>query len=127
MIFTILKLSLFFGPLMVALTGVAINCYIAFRDMDVVLGNFKNSYAITSFGGGGRSFFSRCILASIVSGGVLWPSRHIRNGTLDPEELARLPVSIKCRMKWAVVLVYSGVICLFAVFIGAEIFRWSAA
>lgn len=102
MLLVILKLSLVFGPLLVGFVGVGVNFYIACRDLDVVQKNFKNSYIVTCYGGCEGSFFSRCIWASIVSGTVLWPNKHVRNGSLDPEELARLPVSIKLRMKWSV-------------------------
>ncbi|UVJ44660.1 hypothetical protein NVV94_03375 [Pseudomonas sp. LS1212] len=125
MLLVVLKLSLVFGPLFVSFIGVGVNCYIACRDLDVILNNFKNSYVITSCGGmwEGGSFFARCMLTAMISGGVLWPNKHIRNGSLDPEELARLPVSIKLRMKWSVGLMFFGLAWLFVVAVIVEFFK----
>jgi hypothetical protein len=124
----ILKLSMIFVPFSIGFIGLGINCYTACRDLDGILNNFKKSYVITSYGGmwGGGSFFSRCILTSIVSGGVLWPKKHIRNGMLDPEELACLPASIKLRMKWSVGLMFFGYAGLFAAVMISELLRWFA-
>lgn len=128
MLLVVMKLSLVFGPLLVSFIGFGINCYIACRDLDVVLNNFKGSYVMTSYGDlwGDGSFFARCILTSIISGGVVWPSKHIRNGSLDSEELARLPASIKLRMKWSVGLMCSGFTLLFAVVVASKFLKWLA-
>jgi hypothetical protein len=128
MLLVIMKLSLFFGPLLVGFIGFGINCYIACRDLDLILNNFKGSYVITYYGDllGGGSFFTRCILASIVSGGVLWPDKHVLNGSLDSEELARLPTSIKLRMKWSAGLMCSGFVLLFSVVVVSKFLKWLA-
>ncbi|SEN65679.1 hypothetical protein SAMN04487857_1323 [Pseudomonas sp. ok272] len=100
----VLKLSSIFGPFFLGFIGFAVNCYIACKDLDAVLKNFKKSRIIVSYGGlwGKGTFTARYMLATIVSGSVLLPGRHIRNGVLDSEELVRLPPTIKLRMKWSV-------------------------
>ena len=128
MLLVLMKLSLLFGPLLLGFIGVGINCYIACRDLNTILEVFRKSYIITSYGDmwGGGSFSARCVLASIVSGGVLFPKKHIRNGTLDPEELACLPATIKLRMRWSVGLMFVGVISLVGLVIVAEFLKWLA-
>jgi hypothetical protein len=120
MTFILLKLFFsLFGPLMLGLAGAAVNGYIACRDLEVVLKVFKKSSIVTSYAGvwAGGSFFSRSVLSMVVAGSVIWPGKHIRNGSLDAQELACLPGPIKLRMKWSVGLVMGGVGWLFFVFL----------
>jgi hypothetical protein len=115
----IFKLFVFlFGPLSAGLSGVIVSCYIASRDMDEILRNFKRSYIIISYAKslGEGSFGSRVMLIFIISGAIVWPEKHIRNGHLDSGELAGLAVSIKRRMKWSVGLTLGGVTWLLMVF-----------
>ncbi|WP_150645468.1 hypothetical protein [Pseudomonas fluorescens] len=104
MSFVLINLFLVLASLLVGLIGVGVSCYIGYRDLDVVLNIFKNSYAVTYYGRmppGKWSFATRLSLASNLSGIIAWSSRYIQSGMLDPEELARLPASIKTRMKWS--------------------------
>jgi hypothetical protein len=128
MLLVVMKLSFLFGPLLIGFIGVGINCYIAYRDLNAILSVFRKSSIVTSYGDvwGNGSFSARCVLASIVSGGVLFPKKHIRNGSLDPEELACLPASIKLRMRWSVGLMFFGVISLVGLVIVAEFLKWLA-
>ncbi|WP_339499050.1 hypothetical protein [Pseudomonas silesiensis] len=118
----LIKLFLVFGPLLIGFIGIGVNCYVACRDLNAILDIFKKSYVVTSYGDiwGGGSFSARCVLASIISGVVLFPKKHIRNWTLDPEELACLPASIKLRMRWSVGLMFVGVVSLVGLVVIAE-------
>lgn len=116
----LVKLCLVLAPLLISTIGVGVNCYIAHRDLDVVLNVFKKSYAVTYYGRmppGKWSFVTRLFLASNLSGTIAWSSRYIRRGMLDPEELARLPVSIKMRIIWSSVLTTGGFVGLCVVFV----------
>lgn len=92
------------------------------------MGVFRKSSIVTSYGDvwGNGSFSTRCVLASIISGSVLFPKKHICNGSLDPEELACLPASIRIRMRWSVGLMFFGVISLVGLVIVAEFLKWLA-
>jgi hypothetical protein len=122
-IFLMAKLFPVLGSLLIGFVGVGVNCYIAHRDLDRILSNFKNSSVINYYGAmfQSKSFFSRCILASIVSGGVTWPGRSIRKGTLDAGELDRLPAFLKFRMKLSIALMFFGYAWLAIVVAVAEI------
>ena len=126
MLLVVMKLSLLFGPLLIGFIGVGVNCYIACRDLNAILGVFKKSNIVTSYGDvwGNGSFSARCVLASIVSGNVLFPRKHICNGSLDPDELACLPASIKTRMRWSVGLMFFGVISLVGLVVVTEFLKW---
>lgn len=111
MSFVLINLFLLLVSLLVSLIGVGVSCYIGYRDLDVVLNIFKSSYAVAYYGRmppGKWSFATRLSLASNLSGTIAWSSRYIRSGMLDPEELARLPASIKTRMKWSAGLTTGG-------------------
>jgi hypothetical protein len=58
-----------------------------------------------------------------VSGGVTWPGRSIRKGTLDAGELDRLPASLKFRMKLSIRLMFFGYAGLAMVVAVTEIFK----
>jgi hypothetical protein len=124
-VFLMLKLFPVLGSLLIGIVGIGVNCYMAHRDLDRILSNFKNSSVISYYGEmfQSKSFFSRCILTSIVSGGVTWPSRCIRNGTLDAGELDRLPASLKFRMKLSIGLMFFGYAGLAMVVAVTEIFK----
>jgi hypothetical protein len=123
MLFVLFKLSLLFGPILTGLVGATIICYVAIRDLDTVFDNFKNSYAISYYRDSGHSFVARWVLASVVSGYVLWPDKHVRNGMLDPQELTRLPTSIRRRMKWAIGLACVAGASLVVLVVGIQIFK----
>lgn len=124
-VFLMLKLFPVLGFLFIGFVGVGVNFYMAHRDLDRILSNFKNSSVINYYREmfQSKSFFSRCILASIVSGGVTWPGRSIRNGTLDAGELDRLPASLKFRMKLSIGLMFFGYAGLAMVVAVTEIFK----
>lgn len=124
--FLSVKLFFLLAPLMVGLIGLGINCYVACRDLDVVSSVFKNSYAVMYYGrmpSEKWTFVARLSLASNLSGTIAWSSRYVRRGMLDPEELARLPVSIKRRMIWSSVLSAGGFMGLLEAIIALEIFK----
>lgn len=124
-IFLMLKLLPVLGSILIGFVGVGVNCYIAHRDLDRILSNFKNSSVVKYYGEmfQSKSFFSRCILTSIVSGGVTWPGRCIRNGTLDACELDRLPASLKFRMRLSIGLMFFGYTSLAIVVAVAEFLK----
>lgn len=126
MSFLLAKLFLVLASLLISFIGVGINCYIARRDLDVVLDIFKHRCAVTYYGGmpsGKWTFATRLSLASKLSGTIAWSSRYVRHGMRDPEELARLPVSIKTRMMWSSVFSVSGFIAMWVVIIVLEVFN----
>mgnify|MGYP003407355504 FL=1 len=126
MSFLSVKLFFLLAPLLVGLIGLGVNCYVACRDLDAVLSVFKNSYAVMYYGrmpSGKWTFAMRLSLASNLSGTIAWSSRYVRRGMLDPEELARLPVSIKRRMIWSSVLSAGGFMGLLVAIIALEIFK----
>lgn len=109
---------------MVGLIGLGINCYVAYRDLDAVLNIFKNSYAV-NYGrmpSGRWSVTTRISLAYNLSGTIVRSGSYFRRGMLDPEELARLPVSIK-RMIWSSVLSTGGFMGVLVAIIALEIFK----
>ena len=125
MSFLSVKLFFLLAPLLVGLIGLGINCYVAYRDLDAVLSIFKNSFAV-NYGrmpSGRWSFATRLSFANNLSGTIVWSSGYVRRGMLDPEELARLPVSIKRRMIWSSVLSAGGFMGLLVAIIALEIFK----
>lgn len=126
MSFLMIKLFLVFASVLVSLVGMGVNCYVAYRDLDVVLNIFKNSCAITYYGRmppDKWTFATRLSLAYKLSGTIAWSSRYIRNGMLDPEEFACLPRSIRRRMKWSSGLAIGGLVGLCAVFVVFAVFK----
>jgi hypothetical protein len=129
MSFLTIKLFLVLAPLLVSFIGVGVSCYVACRDLDVVLSTFKSSYAIAYYGRmppGKWTFATRFSLTSKLSGIIAWSSRYIRNGMLDSEEFACLPRAIRRRMKWSAGLTISGFVGPCVVFVVLEIFKWRA-
>lgn len=106
---------LFFLPALLFLVSVVVNVYMVYRDLAKVLDNFKESTIVSSYGDiwRGGSLYARCTLVSIVTGGLVFPRKHLRNGTLDRQEFARLPDAIKFRMRLYVGLLVSAVFCFF--------------
>lgn len=88
-------------PFLMFFASVGVNIYIACRDLNKVLDNFRESIIVSSYGDIWRdgSFLTRCTLSYIVMGSVIFSGKHIRSGMLDPKELARLPGAIRLRMK----------------------------
>jgi hypothetical protein len=58
-IFLMAKLFPVLGSLLIGFVGVGVNCYIAHRDLDRILSNFKNSSVINYYGAmfQSKSFF----------------------------------------------------------------------
>ena len=106
---------LFFFPALLFSASVGVNLYIVYRDLVKVLDNFKGSDIVSSYGDmwGHGSLYARCTLVSIVAGGLVFPRKHLRNGTLDRQEFARLPDAIKFRMQLYIVLLASAFFCFF--------------
>jgi hypothetical protein len=105
------------------LVGVCVNVYIGYRDLDVVLSIFRNSYGITYYGRPREwSFFLRLSLTFSLSGTIARSGRYLRNGMLVPEEFAYLPIAIRRRMQWSAGLTTVGFLGLWVVFIAHEIF-----
>lgn len=81
-----------------------INIYIGYRDLSVVFDIFSKGWAILYYGRcppEKMTFLSRTALAFHLSGTLAWPGRYIRNGILEPEELAQLPAFIQVWVKLA--------------------------
>lgn len=106
---------LFFFPALLFIASVGVNLYIVYRDLVKVLDNFEGSTVVSSYGDmwGRGSLYARCTLVSIIAGGLMFPRKHIRNGTLDRQEFARLPAAIKFRMQLYIGLLVSAFFCFF--------------
>lgn len=89
-------------PASFMMLSIGVSAYIAHRDLDFILGIFKKSYAIIYHGrmqpGDKWSLWSRLSLVSHLSVTLMLAQRYVRNGMIDPEELKRLPDSIRKRM-----------------------------
>lgn len=100
----------------IMMCGVGVSGYIARRDLDFILGIFKNSYAIIYHGrmqpGDKWSSWSRLSLVSHLSVTLMLAQRYVRNGMIDPEELNRLPDSIRKRMIVCALLVISSFVSM---------------
>jgi hypothetical protein len=100
-------------PFVLFVASVGVNFYIVLFDLDRFLECFKKSTIISSYASvwGRGSFYARYTLVYIVIGSVMFPNKHMRNGTLDPEEMARCPVEIKYRMALSFYLLLSAAVC----------------
>lgn len=110
----ILKMFFLLGlPFVLFVASVGVNFYIVLFDLDKFLECFKKSTIISSYGSVWRrgAFYARYTLVCVVIGSVMFPNKHMRNGTLDPEEMARCPVEIKYRMALSFYLLLSAVGC----------------
>lgn len=110
----ILKMFFLLGlPFVLFVASAGVNFYIVLFDLDRFLEHFKKSTIISSYGGvwGRRALYARYTLVCIVIGSVMFPNKHVRNGTLDPEEMARCPVEIKYRMVLSFYLLLSAAGC----------------
>lgn len=110
------KILVFLSPYILFFIGMAISCYIGYRDLDVVLGIFKKSWGVLYYGRmqeGNWTLRTRTFLASNLSGTLAWPGRNLRKGMLEPDELAQLPLPIQARMRWAAGFTLAGYIGLF--------------
>lgn len=122
---TIIKLLLALLPFVVGFIGIGVNSYVARRDFDVILKTFEKSWIVVSYVNlWGDGLFSRSTISMMVAGTVVWPNRHLREGTLYPEELARLPRSVRLRMKWSVALVCGGGMGIFVGLFIIKMIRW---
>ncbi len=103
MVLLILKLFLVLGFYFVGFFAVILIGYVAYRDVGKILQVFERSTIIVDYAGesGRRGFFERFTLVTIITGVVARPSKHIRRGALDPNELGALPLLIRKRMQWA--------------------------
>ncbi|WP_330211341.1 hypothetical protein [Pseudomonas sp. AM4(2022)] len=104
---------LFLLPALLFFVSVGVNIYMVYRDLAKVLDNFKGSIIVSSYGDiwGGGSLYAKFTLVSIISGGLVFPQKHLRNGTLDPEEFDRLPSAIRFRMRLYIGFLVGSVFC----------------
>ena len=103
MVFLIFKLFLVLGFYFVGFFAVFLIGYVAYRDAEKILQVFERSTIIVDYAGesAGRGLFERFALMTIIAGIVARPSKHIRRGVLDPNELEALPLLIRKRMQCA--------------------------
>ena len=95
-----LQIAFLLAPFMIALPGVFMILFLAYRNLDTILTVFPNSVYVKRQKAmwGSRDPLSRFILTSSLAAVALWPDRHIRRGELDESEVRKLPLSIKRRM-----------------------------
>jgi len=110
------KLLLVFVPFFIGMVGVGATAYIVFRYMRVILTCLRESRIVTLFF---EDFgYSRLMFSLILVGVVVFPGRHIAEGTLIPKELAAIPRSIVLGLRcafWLQVLAMTSllVVCLY--------------
>jgi len=92
-----LVLLVVFVPFFLGVAGVCVMYYVAFIDVRAILSCLKSSEIVIllsdSFGG------SKSTFGIMLSGSVIFPSRHINEGTLIPEELAAIPKMVMFRIR----------------------------
>jgi len=95
-----IRIACLLAPFMIALPGVLMILFLAYRSLDTILTVFPNSVYVKRQKAmwGSRDPLSRFILTSSLAAVALWPDRHIRRGELDESEVRKLPLSIKRRM-----------------------------
>jgi len=95
-----IRIACLLAPFMIALPGVFMILFLAYRNLDTILTIFPNSVYVKRQKAmwGSRDPLSRFILTSSLAAVALWPDRHIRRGELDESEVRKLPLSIKRRM-----------------------------
>lgn len=115
----VVKFFLLFGWLLVGMIGVAVMSCVAARDVNLILRNFRGSKAIALFF---EDFgYSKTTFVALVAGLVTWPSRHLVEGTLDPQELESLPREIKLKLRVALGLVLLSITWLVVAFVYAAV------
>jgi len=103
---------LLFLPLLLCMIGVGVSYYVAFFDIKVVLQSLKKSEVVPLFF---RDFGnSKSTFGNLLSGVVIFPRRHIAEGTLIPEELAKIPRAVVFRMKFGFWLMASSMMWILA-------------
>ncbi|ARU90166.1 hypothetical protein [Pseudomonas sp. M30-35] len=110
-----LRITFLLAPFVIALSGLAVQVYITHRYYDQVISAFPNSLGVRNYQRmwAGFDFISRCMQVGSTGGFVLWPNIHIRQGTLDPEEVRNFPPEIKRLMVIAWRLGFVGMAWLF--------------
>lgn len=109
--FVIFKLCFFIvAPVLTSFVAAGISLYVAVRDVDVLLKVFENSAVVADYSPGSRDspISVRLLFVSILSGAILWQGRCMRNGSIDPQNLARLPGPLKKKMLWSAAFAMAG-------------------
>lgn len=113
------KFFLQFGWLVVGMVGVAGMWCVAAREVDLIRKNFRRSKAVSLFF---EDFgYSKTTFVALVAGLVTWPSRHLVEGMLDPQELESLPRAVTLKLKVALLLVLLSIIWLVIAFVYAAV------
>ncbi|WP_312300478.1 hypothetical protein [Stutzerimonas nitrititolerans] len=105
-----LQIAFLLAPFVIGLSGAAVQAYITYRYYDRIASAFPNSLGVKNLQRlwTGYSFPSRCMRVGSAGGFVLWPNIHIRQGTLDPEEIRNFPPEIKRLMVISFSLLFAG-------------------
>lgn len=105
-----LQIIFLIAPFVIALSGLAVQAYITHRHYDRIIAAFPNSLGVRNYQRlwAGFDFVSRCMQVGSTGGFVIWPKIHIRQGTLDPEEVRNFPSDIKRLMRVSVGLLFFG-------------------
>lgn len=95
-----LQIVCLLAPFAIMFSGLSIILVMAYKDLDVILGNFPNSEYVKrqNLMWGGLSLRSRFSLTCSLAAVALIPNWHIKRGELEENEVANLPKSIKRRM-----------------------------
>ncbi len=88
------------APFVIALSGVFMFLFMAYRNLETLLSLFPNSTYVKrqKLLWGGNGLRSRFMLTSSLAAVALWPNGHIKRGELDEDEVRNLPNPIKRRM-----------------------------
>ncbi|WP_028240558.1 hypothetical protein [Stutzerimonas azotifigens] len=88
------------APFVIALSGVFMFLFMAYRNLETLLWLFPNSTYVKrqKLLWGGNGLRSRFMLTSSLAAVALWPNGHIKRGELDEDEVRNLPHSIRRRM-----------------------------
>jgi len=105
------KLYFLFGYFGMGMIGCGLFVYVRLMHMQVILDTLKESIIVDLFFddfGSSKGLFSR-----VLFGALIFPGRHLREGTLRLEELKAIPGSIMFQLKLAFWLLASSILCLF--------------
>ncbi|WP_217474741.1 hypothetical protein [Stutzerimonas stutzeri] len=105
-----LQIAFLMAPFVTALSGMAVQAYTTRRYYDRIISAFPNSLGVKNYQRlwAGFDFVSRFMQVGSTSGFVLWPNIHVRQGSLDPEEVRNFPPEIKRLMVISVSLLFVG-------------------
>lgn len=98
-------------PFVIALSDLAIALHIAAtRHFEVMCAALQRSHGLREElrGGGAFNLKLRLLTVSAMAAGLIWPSRAIRRGWLDPDDYKSFPVYLRRRMKIGVYFIFIG-------------------